>query len=243
MLQAINLAVNVGEKEILKGLTLNISDGTVHALMGPNGSGKSTLAQTIMGHPNYSVTGGTVVFDGDSILELSPDKRALKGIFLSFQYPSEIDGVTVSNFLRLIYNKTHEVALSPAVFRKTLLEKMRILGMDEEFMHRYLNQGFSGGEKKRMEILQMLLLEPKLVILDEVDSGLDVDALRFVSEAVNHLHREKGTTVLLITHYTRILKYVVPDYVHIIQNGVITKTGGKELAVELEEKGYAPFGE
>lgn len=237
------LEVSSEDKKIIKGINLSLEEEKVHVLMGPNGSGKSTLAQTLMGHPAYTVDKGKVLFAGEPLLELSPSERALKGLFLSFQYPSEIPGVTISSYLRMVYNKRFEENLSPIKFRKLLKEKMELLEIDESFMGRYLNEGFSGGEKKRMEILQMLVLEPKLAILDETDSGLDIDAIRVVSQAVNVAKKETKMTVLLITHYSRILKYIEPDQVYIMRDGKIVETGGKELAQELEEKGYAPFGE
>ena len=263
-----NLKASIEDKQILKGIDLELEKGKVHVIMGPNGSGKSTLAQVLMGNPSYEVDEGSVSLDSkifgefeDDYLELEPNERSLAGIFLSFQYPSEIPGVSIANYLRLIYNKHKQIAfeaeqsakgtdseekyrpLSPVRFRKVLKEYLDILEIPEEFMDRYLNEGFSGGEKKRMEILQMLVTSPKLAILDETDSGLDVDALKVVSKGVNKLLKETDLTVLLITHYTRILKYIEPDYVHILQDGKIVKSGGKDLAHELEEKGYAPFGE
>ena len=243
MLTIKGLKVDIDEKEILKGIDLDLEDNKVHVLMGPNGSGKSTLAQALMGHPEYVVTEGSVFLDNETLLELSPDERSIAGLFFSFQYPSEVPGVTISNFLRMVYNKRHEENLSPVRFRKILKEKMGLLDMDESFMHRYLNEGFSGGEKKRMEILQMLVLEPKFVILDETDSGLDIDALQVVSRGLNTLKEKTGMGVLVITHYTRILNYVEPDFVHVMKDGLIVKSGGKDLAEELEDQGYAPFGE
>ena len=243
MLAIKNLQVLTDEKEILKGVDLEVGPNQVHVLMGPNGSGKSTLAQVLMGHPGYSIKKGTVKFNGENLLEMDPTERSLKGLFLSFQYPSSVEGVVISSFLRMIYNKRHEQSASPAVFRKILKEKMGLLGIQEDFANRYLNDGFSGGEKKRMEMLQMLVLEPKLVILDEVDSGLDIDALKVVAEAVNSLKEKTSCSVLLITHYTRVLQHIDPDKVHILQDGVVVRSGAKELAHELEEKGYAPFGE
>ena len=243
MLEIKNLHVKIDDKEILKGVDLSLENNKVHILMGPNGSGKSTLAQALMGHPSYEVTKGSAKLNDEDLLELEPDERSLAGLFLSFQYPSEVAGVTISNFLRMVYNKRHEENLTPVRFRKLLKEKMEILNMDESFMNRYLNEGFSGGEKKRMEILQMLILEPKFAILDETDSGLDIDALKVVSQGVNTLKEETGMGVLVITHYTRILDYVKPDFVHVMKDGVIVKSGGQELAEELESEGYAPFGE
>lgn len=243
MLHITNLKVSIDEKEILRGVNLLVEKGKVHALMGQNGSGKSTLAQVLMGHPLYAVDSGTVKFDGQDLLSLEPDERSQKGLFLSFQYPSEVQGATISSYLRLIYNKSHKENLSPIKFKNFLTEKMNLLNINTDFADRYLNDGFSGGEKKRMEMLQMLILEPILAILDEVDSGLDVDAMKVVAAAVNHLINEKGMTVLIITHYTRILNYIIPDKVHIMQNGLIVKSGGKDLAHKLEELGFAQFGE
>lgn len=234
-----NLNVNVENKEILKNLSLNIVAGKTHALMGKNGSGKSTLAQVLMGNPTFEVVSGTVDYENKPLLDLAPEERAKLGLFLSFQYPSEITGVNVGSFLRLIYNKNHEKSLSPIRFREYLKEKMDLLGIKEDFLNRYLNDGFSGGEKKRMEMLQMLILEPKVAILDEVDSGLDVDAVKIVANAVNYLKEKYGMTVIIITHYARILKYIEPDFVHVMSDGSITSTGDKELAHEIEEKGYS----
>ena len=238
-----NLHVRIGEKEILKGLNLTLPQGEVHAIMGPNGTGKSTLAYTLMGHPNYEVTDGEVIFKGQNILELSPDERSHLGIFLAFQYPVAIPGVSLANFLRAAINAKRK-ALNPddegipiAEFRKLLMDKMRLLNMDPSFAGRYLNDGFSGGEKKRAEILQMAMLEPEIAILDETDSGLDIDALRIVSEGVNAL-RGPDLGVLVITHYQRILRYIQPDKVHIMMDGRIVETGGPELAEHLEEHGY-----
>ncbi len=238
-----NLHVNVEGKEILKGLNLTLPQGEVHAIMGPNGTGKSTLAYTLMGHPKYEVTEGEVIFKGQNILELSPEERAHLGIFLAFQYPVAIPGVTLANFLRAAINAKRKAAnpddegISVAEFRKLLMEKMRLLKMDPSFAGRYLNDGFSGGEKKRAEILQMAMLEPEIAILDETDSGLDIDALRIVSEGVNAL-RGPDLGVLVITHYQRILRYIKPDKVHIMMDGRIVESGGPELAEHLEEHGY-----
>ena len=243
MLDVEGLKVQVAGEDIIKGIDLVINVGEVHALMGPNGSGKSTFAQALMGNPIYTVTSGSVLLDGNYLLDAEPNERSNLGLFLSFQYPSEIEGVKVASYLRMIYNKNHSTKLSPVKFRELLGEKMDLLEMDGGFMNRYLNDGFSGGEKKRMEMLQMLILEPKLAILDEVDSGLDVDALKVVGKAVDYLHKEKNMTILLITHYTRILKYIKPEHVHIMKGGAITKSGDEGLAHELEESGYAPFGE
>ncbi|HXK52860.1 Fe-S cluster assembly ATPase SufC [Candidatus Nomurabacteria bacterium] len=243
LLQINNLRVSIEDKEILKGITLKLGEGEVVALMGPNGSGKSTLAQTLMGNPAYTVTDGNALFDSQKLFSLEANERSNLGLFLSFQYPSEVTGVTISNFLRLIYNKKNNTKISPAKFRTILKEKLSILEMPEDFMSRYLNEGFSGGEKKRMEMLQMLVLEPKLAVLDETDSGLDIDALKIVAKAVSYLRQEKGMAVLIITHYTRVLQYLEPDKVVIMRKGIIVKEGDSSLAQELEDKGYAPFGE
>ena len=238
-----NLHVRIEDKEIIKGLDLTIKQGEVHALMGPNGSGKSTLAYTLMGHPNYEVTDGEIIFQGENILEADPDVRSHMGLFLAFQYPVAIPGVTVANFLRTAIN-AHRKAVNPEdkgmpipEFRRLLIQKMNALQMDNSFAGRYLNEGFSGGEKKRAEILQMATLEPQIAILDETDSGLDIDALRIVSEGVNAL-RGPELGVLVITHYQRILNYIKPDFVHILLEGKIVETGGAEMAEHLEEFGY-----
>jgi len=238
-----NLHVNIEGKEILKGLDLTIEQGKVHAIMGPNGTGKSTLAYTLMGHPSYTVTEGEVIFKGQNVLELEPDERSRLGIFLAFQYPVAIPGVTVANFLRTAINSRRR-AVNPddkgmpiPEFRKLLKEKMAMLKVDQAFAGRYLNDGFSGGEKKRAEILQMATLQPEIAILDETDSGLDIDALRIVSEGVNTLlNNDLG--VLVITHYQRLLNYIKPDYVHVMLGGKIVESGGPDLALHLEEKGY-----
>lgn len=247
MLEIKNLYINVEGKEIVSGVNLSIKDGETHVIMGPNGSGKSTLAQTLMGHPKYEVQSGEISFNGKSMLAMSPEERALEGLFMAFQYPSEVTGVTIANFLRLTFNKKlnsrNEKQLSPVEFRKILKIKMDELSMSEDFMNRYLNEGFSGGEKKRNEILQMSLLEPKLAILDETDSGLDVDALKIVSESVNRLKEKNKMSSLIITHYTRILKYIKPDFVHVMKNGKFVKEGGASLASELEESGYTDLEE
>ena len=242
MLIVKNLNVKVEDKQVLKGVDLAVEKGKVHALMGQNGSGKSTLAQALMGSPVYTITNGEASFDGKNLLDLEPNARAKEGLFLSFQYPSEVPGVNILSYLRLIYNNKHDQKLSPIAFKKYIKEKLDLLDIKEDFLTRYLNDGFSGGEKKRMEMLQMLVLEPKLSILDEIDSGLDVDAMKLVSKAVNYLVKEKGMSVLIITHYTRILNYIQPDKVHIMQDGVIVKTGDKSLAHQLEEMGFAQFG-
>jgi Fe-S cluster assembly ATP-binding protein len=209
--------------------------------MGPNGSGKSTLASTLMGHPGYEVTDGEIFFLEENLLETEADERAKKGLFLSFQYPSEVEGVNITSYLRMIYNKSHGTTVSPVKFREILKEKMEILDIKEEFINRYLNDGFSGGEKKRMEMLQMLVLEPKLAILDETDSGLDVDALKVVSKAVNYLVEKNKMSVIAITHYTRILNYIKPQFVHVLKDGKIIKEGGEELAHEIESQGYKAY--
>jgi len=238
-----NLHVNIEGKEILKGLDLTIEQGKVHAIMGPNGTGKSTLAYTLMGHPSYEVTEGEVIFKGQNILELEPDERSRLGIFLAFQYPVAIPGVTVANFLRTALNSRRRAenpedkGIPIPEFRKLLKEKMAMLKVDQAFAGRYLNDGFSGGEKKRAEILQMATLQPEIAILDETDSGLDIDALRIVSEGVNAL-LSKDLGVLVITHYQRLLNYIKPDYVHIMLGGRIVESGGADLALHLEEKGY-----
>ncbi len=238
-----DLHVSIEDKEILKGLTLTIKKGEIHAIMGPNGTGKSTLAYTLMGHPNYTVTGGEVLVDGQNVLELEPDERSRLGIFLAFQYPVAIPGVTVANFLRTAINSRRRAenpedkGMPIPEFRKMLKEKMDTLKMDHTFAGRYLNDGFSGGEKKRAEILQMATLKPKFAVLDETDSGLDIDALRIVSEGVNALSGpELG--VLVITHYQRLLNYIKPNFVHIMLDGRIVESGGPDLALHLEEQGY-----
>lgn len=238
MIKVSDLSVKIEDKDILKGVDLEVFPNKVHALMGQNGSGKSTLAQVIMGSPFYTVTQGVITFGGKNIIDVSPNERSLEGIFLSFQYPSEVPGVSIQNYLRMIYNKKNSTSLSPAAFRKILAEKMDVLEIKEDFMNRSLNEGFSGGEKKRMEMLQMLLLEPKVVILDEVDSGLDIDAIKIVSKAVNYLKEKSNSSILIITHYTRILNYIEPEFVHIMSDGKIVKEGGKDLAYKLEEHGY-----
>tara|TARA_B100001179_G_scaffold80844_1_gene57120 strand:- start:41 stop:796 length:756 start_codon:yes stop_codon:yes gene_type:complete len=236
-----DLHVSVEGKPILKGLSLTVNKGENHAIMGPNGSGKSTLANTLMGHPKYVVDKGDILLDGENIVKLSPDKRAKKGLFLAFQYPHEVSGVSVFNFLRASFNSISETPdskpLSIIGFRKYLREKMEILGVEESFVKRYLNEGFSGGEKKKSEILQMAVLKPKIAVLDETDSGLDIDALKIVSEAIN-IMSGPDLGILLITHYQRILKYVKPEFVHVLIDGRIVKSGSMSLAEELENKGY-----
>ncbi len=244
-----NLKVNVEGAEILKGTNLNIKQGEIHALMGPNGSGKSTLAYTQMGHPKYEVTGGKINIDNDDILKLTPDERAQKGIFLAFQYPVEVSGVSLFNFLRMAYNGIKKIDttdkgadyLSTIKFKEILSERLKLLKMDDSFITRNLNEGFSGGEKKKCEILQLAVLKPKFAILDETDSGLDIDALRIVAEGVNALSEDPDydSGILIVTHYSRILKYIKPDKVHVLLNGEIVVTGGEELSDELEKNGYA----
>jgi Fe-S cluster assembly ATP-binding protein len=235
------LHATVEGKEILRGINLTVNRGEIHAIMGPNGSGKSTLAKILAGHPAYEVTKGEVLFEGRNLLELAPDERAREGVFLAFQYPVEVPGVSNAQFLRLAYNekKKHrgEEELDPLEFKDLLAERAKVVEMDAGLMSRSVNEGFSGGEKKRNEILQMAVLEPKLAVLDETDSGLDIDALRIVSEGVNKL-RTPENAVVLVTHYQRLLNYIVPDHVHVLYRGRIVRTGGKELALELEEKGY-----
>ena len=238
-----NLHVSIEDKEILKGLSLTINQGEIHAIMGPNGTGKSTLAYTLMGHPNYKVTDGEIIFKGQNVLDLEPDERSRAGIFLAFQYPVAIPGVTVANFLRTALNARRRAAnpedkgMPILEFRKMLKEKMDTLKMDYAFAGRYLNDGFSGGEKKRAEILQMAALKPEIAILDETDSGLDIDALRIVSEGVNAL-AGPDLGVLVITHYQRLLNYIKPNFVHIMLDGRIVESGGADLALHLEEQGY-----
>lgn len=238
-----NLHVSIEDKEILKGLSLTIKQGEIHAIMGPNGTGKSTLAYTLMGHPNYTVTEGEILFKGKNLLELEPDERSREGVFLAFQYPVAIPGVTVANFLRSAINSRRRAenpddkGMPIPEFRKLLKQKMDMLKMDHNFAGRYLNDGFSGGEKKRAEILQMATLKPEIAILDETDSGLDIDALRIVSEGVNALAgSELG--VLVITHYQRLLNYIKPHFVHVMMDGRIVESGGADLALQLEERGY-----
>jgi len=241
MLKVKNLRAGIEEKEILKGINLEIKAGEVHAIMGPNGSGKSTLSAVVAGKEEYEVLGGDVELNGESILEMDPEERAHEGVFLSFQYPVEIPGVTVTNFIKTAINQTRKAQgqddMPASEMLKMIKEKSELLEIDRKFLSRSLNEGFSGGEKKRNEIFQMAMLEPKLAILDETDSGLDIDALRIVANGVNKL-RSKDNAVLVITHYQRLLEYIVPDVVHVLVDGKIVKTGGKELAMELEEKGY-----
>ena len=241
MLDIQNVTATVADKQILNGINLTVNAGEVHAIMGPNGSGKSTLAQVLAGHPAYEVTGGSVTFDGEDLLEMEPEERAHHGIFLAFQYPVEIPGVSNAYFLRAAYNESRKARgleeVDPIEFLDLVEEKARLVEMDPAFLNRSVNMGFSGGEKKRNEILQMAVLAPKLAILDETDSGLDIDALRIVADGVNQLKRPDNATIV-VTHYQRLLNYIVPDYVHVLAGGRIVKSGGKELAHELEAKGY-----
>ncbi|WP_111706915.1 Fe-S cluster assembly ATPase SufC [Lutibacter citreus] len=241
MLEVKNLHASINDKEILRGINLSIKPGEVHAIMGPNGSGKSTLSAVIAGKDEYEVTKGSVILNGEDLADLAPEDRAHKGIFLSFQYPVEIPGVTVTNFIKTAINETRKAKgledLPAKDMLKLIREKADLLEIDRKFLSRSLNQGFSGGEKKRNEIFQMAMLEPKLAILDETDSGLDIDALKIVANGVNKL-KSKDNAVIVITHYQRLLDYIVPDFVHVLHNGKIVKSGGKELAFELEEKGY-----
>ena len=241
MLDIHALHAAVDGKEILKGIDLTIRAGEVHAVMGPNGSGKSTLAQVLAGNPAYEVTAGTVTYDGRDLLEMPPEERAQQGIFLAFQYPVEIPGVSNAYFFRAAYNEVRKARgleeMDPLEFAGLMDEKLKLVEMDPSMLNRSVNAGFSGGEKKRNEILQMAVLEPKLAILDETDSGLDIDALRIVADGVNKLKRPDNATIV-VTHYQRLLNYIVPDFVHVLANGRIVKSGGKELALELEARGY-----
>jgi Fe-S cluster assembly ATP-binding protein len=241
MLSIKNLHASIGDKEILKGINLEVKAGEVHAIMGPNGAGKSTLSAIIAGNENYEVTEGEIFLDGEDLADLAPEERAHKGVFLSFQYPVEIPGVSVTNFMRTAINETRKAngqeEMPANEMLKVIREKSELLEIDRKFLSRSLNEGFSGGEKKRNEIFQMAMLDPKLAILDETDSGLDIDALRIVANGVNKLKSDKNA-VIVITHYQRLLDYIVPDFVHVLHNGRIVKSGGAELAHELEEKGY-----
>jgi Fe-S cluster assembly ATP-binding protein len=241
LLQVRGLTARIGDRIILKGIDLTVRAGEVHAIMGPNGSGKSTFAKVLSGHPSYEVTGGEALFEGRNLLELAPEERARAGLFLGLQYPIEVPGVTNSAFLRLAYNTVQgargKEELDPLEFDDLVREKMKLLDIDPSFLGRSLNAGFSGGEKKRNEILQMALLEPRLAVLDETDSGLDIDALRVVANGINKLHTPDNGMVL-VTHYQRMLNYIVPDYVHVMEGGRIIRTGDKALALELEARGY-----
>lgn len=237
IIQIKDLHAKIGDREILKGVNLTINSGEVHAIMGKNGSGKSTLSNVILGHPNYQVVSGDILFKGESILGLKPDERAKKGIFLSFQYPTAIPGVTITNFLRTMLKSLHGKDVPFKEFRANLKKEMQALKIDESFASRYVNDGFSGGEKKKNEILQMSLMKPTLSILDETDSGLDIDALKIVCEGIVR-NKNPENAILLITHYQRMLNYVVPDFIHVFVEGKIVLSGGKELALKLEEEGY-----
>jgi Fe-S cluster assembly ATP-binding protein len=244
ILQISDLHATAGDKEILKGISLTVNAGEVHAIMGPNGSGKSTLAQVLAGHPGYEVTGGTVLYQGEDLLEMDPEVRAQAGVFLAFQYPVEIPGVSNAYFLRAAYNEIRKSKgqdeVDPLEFLDLVGERLKLVNLDESMLNRSVNAGFSGGEKKRNEILQMAVLEPTLAILDETDSGLDIDALRIVADGVNTLKKPTNATIV-VTHYQRLLNYIVPDFVHVLAGGRIIKTGGKELALELEASGYDPI--
>ena len=241
MLKVKNLRASVGDKEILRGINLEVNAGEVHAIMGPNGSGKSTLASVLAGREEYKVTSGSITFLGDNLFDLSPEERAWKGLFLAFQYPVEIPGVSTTNFLKTAVNNVREhrglKKLDAVSFLKLMRKQMKLMDIDQSLVNRSLNEGFSGGEKKRNEIFQMALLDPKLAILDETDSGLDIDALKIVANGVNHL-KSSNNAIIIVTHYQRLLEYIVPDFVHVLFNGQIVKSGTKELAIELEEKGY-----
>ncbi|HET9711782.1 MAG TPA: Fe-S cluster assembly ATPase SufC [Pyrinomonadaceae bacterium] len=241
MLEIKNLHAGIDGKEILKGINLTVNKGEIHAIMGPNGSGKSTLAKVLAGHPQYEVTQGEILYEGRNLLEMAPDERARNGVFMAFQYPIEVPGVSNAQFLRLAYNEKRkhlgEEELDPLEFKDLLKERAKVVEMDATLMSRSVNEGFSGGEKKRNEILQMAVLEPKLAVLDETDSGLDIDALRVVANGVNQLHTPNNA-IIVVTHYQRLLNYIVPDFVHVLADGLIAREGGKELALELEAKGY-----
>ena len=241
VLEINDLHAGIGDREILKGISLRVNAGEVHAVMGPNGSGKSTLAQVLAGNPSYEVTQGSISYNGQNLLEMAPEVRAQNGIFLAFQYPVEIPGVSIAYFLRSAYNEIRKAngmeEVDPLEFLDLVEEKLKLVDMDQALLSRSVNQGFSGGEKKRNEIFQMAVLSPRLAILDETDSGLDIDALRIVAQGVNTLRSPDNATIV-VTHYQRLLNYVVPDFVHVLANGRIVKSGGKELALELEEKGY-----
>jgi len=245
MLEIRNLHASAGEKPILRGISLTVNAGEVHAVMGPNGSGKSTLAQVLAGHPAYEVTAGEVFYEGENLLEMDPEVRAQKGLFMAFQYPVEIPGVSNAYFLRSAYNEIRksrgEDEVDPIDFLEIMDQKLQLVHMSDDMLQRSVNTGFSGGEKKRNEILQMAVLDPRLAILDETDSGLDIDALRVVAEGVNTMRRPDNATIV-VTHYQRLLNYIVPDFVHVLANGRIVKSGGKELALELEARGYEGIG-
>ena len=240
LLSVENLRVSVDDKPILKGLSLTMRDGEVHAIMGPNGSGKSTLSFCLMGHPKYAITGGRILYKGQDIAELAPNERAASGIFLAFQYPTAIPGVTIANFLRAAVRGVRQADVTVKEFRQLVKTQLKALGIPDAFMNRYVNDGFSGGEKKRLEILQMAILNPALAVLDETDSGLDIDALKTVATGINAM-RSPTRGILLITHYQRLLNYVKPDMVHVMVDGTIAKSGGSELALELEAKGYEGY--
>jgi len=242
-----DLHVTVEGREILKGVSLGLNRGEVHAVMGPNGSGKSTLSNTLMGHPGYEVTSGTVLYGGHDLLAMQPDERARLGVYLAFQYPTVVPGVTMANFLRTALNakrgydgKDKSKAITPREFRALLKEPMQVLRMDETFLSRYINDGFSGGEKKRAEILQMAVLRPEIAMLDETDSGLDIDSIKFVSESINSM-RGSELGVLIITHYTRILQFIKPDFVHVLVDGLVVRSGGADVADQLERTGYSEW--
>lgn len=241
MLKISNLSAKIGDKQILKGINLEVKPGEVHAIMGPNGSGKSTLASVLAGREDYEITGGSVTFMGNDLLDMAPEERAREGIFLAFQYPVEIPGVSTTNFLKTAVNEVRkhrgQDPLDAVNFLKLMKEKMKLVEIDQALLSRSLNEGFSGGEKKRNEVFQMAMLEPRLAVLDETDSGLDIDALRIVANGVNQL-KNKDNATIVVTHYQRLLDYIVPDFVHVLYNGRIVKSGSKELALELEEKGY-----
>jgi Fe-S cluster assembly ATP-binding protein len=241
MLEIRNLHAGIDGKEILRGIDLTVNKGEIHAIMGPNGSGKSTLAKVLAGHPQFEVTAGEILYDGRNLLEMPPDERAREGVFMAFQYPIEVPGVSNAQFLRLAYNEKRkhlgEEELDPLEFKDLLKERAKVVEMEASFMTRSVNEGFSGGEKKRNEILQMAVLEPKLAVLDETDSGLDIDALRVVANGVNQL-LTPDNAIIVVTHYQRLLNYIVPDFVHVLSSGLIVREGGKELALELESKGY-----
>ena len=241
MLQIKDLHAAIDGKEILKGISLKVNKGEIHAIMGPNGSGKSTLAKVLAGHPQYQVTAGEILYEDRNLLEMAPDERAREGLFMAFQYPIEVPGVSNAQFLRLAYNEKQkhrgEEELDPLEFKDLLKQRAKIVEMEASFMTRSVNEGFSGGEKKRNEILQMAVLQPKLAILDETDSGLDIDALRVVANGVNQL-LTPDNAIIVVTHYQRLLNYIVPDFVHVLADGRIAREGGKELALELESKGY-----